>query len=376
MIAVFFFAPINNSQAQYTINKTVQEEQLIISTMDLIYNFDFEQAHKQISEVKKRFPNHPIYHFLSAMCCYWEMVPISINNSKYKIYEHHLLKTMELAQPLLSKAHTKPEAGYYMIASQSSMVVIYLKANDFSKAIAEGRKTYWSMKEGFGWTEKYPDFNFTTGLYYFYAAQYPETHPAFQPLMWFFTKGDKEKGIALLKKSAEKSLFSKTESDYFLAHVYLKYYSFPLESIKYSQKLIQRYPNNYFYMARYVEGLVLAKKYVEAKPLTDKLLKSPIDYFQIAGHLFSGLVDVGTSNLLTAKKHFEIAQKTILASDKQTNDYQAFVYWGLGMLYEKENNAKKASYYFGQLEEVAEYKLHQQETEAYKRRRKLARKND
>ncbi len=304
------------------------------------------------------------------MYCYWEMVPIAKENLKYKTYEYHLLKTLVLAEPMLNNVHTKQEASFYMLAANSSMVVIYLKAKDFSKAIGEGRKTYGFMKDGFDWADKYPDFNFSSGLYYFYAAQYPETHPVIQPVMWFFTKGNKEKGIELLKKSAEKSLFSKTESDYFLAHVYLKYFTQPLESIKYGRKLVERYPNNYFYLAKYVEALILTKKYAEAKPLIEKLLKSPTDYFQIAGHLFSGMSEAAAMNFIIAKKQFEIAHKQILTTNKQTTDYLAFVYLGLGLIHEKDNKLKNAKYYFERLEEIGEYTLHQQEVEAFKKRKR------
>ncbi|MFN0049236.1 MAG: hypothetical protein ACKVOU_08950 [Cytophagales bacterium] len=358
--------------AQYSVNRKPQDEHLIVSTMDLIYNFQFEEAQKQITEVKKRFPNHPIYHFLAAMACYWEMVPIAIENPRYKTYEYHLLKTLELSEAMLQNESTTQEATYYMMAANSSLIVSYLKAKDYGKSIAEARKTYAFMKEGFDWGEKYPDFNFSSGLYYFYAEQYPETHPIIQPLMWFFTKGDREKGIALLKKSAQNSVFSKTESDYFLAHVYLKYYNQPNESLKYAKKLIEKYPNNYFYISRYTEALVLLKKYVEAKPFAEKLLKNQIDYAQISGNLFLAMIELANNSNAAAKRRFEVAEKLSLTSKKQTADYLAFVYLGLGKIYEKENNPKKAEKYFDKLQEIGEYKIHNVELEAYKKRKKAA----
>jgi len=99
-------------------------------------------------------------------------------------------------------------------------------------------------------------------------------------------------------------------------------------------------------------------------------VKSPTDYFQIAGHLFSGMSEAAAMNFIIAKKQFEIAHKQILTTNKQTTDYLAFVYLGLGLIHEKDNKLKNAKYYFERLEEIGEYTLHQQEVEAFKKRKR------
>lgn len=339
--------------------------------MDMIYNFEFADAQKNLIEIKKRFPNHPIYHFISAMYCYWEMVPIAINHPRYKTYEYHLLKTIELSMLLLQKKVHRAEACFYLMGAHSSLIVVHSKNGDLTKAISEARKTYIYMKEGFEYAERYPDFNFSTGLYYFYAAQFPETYPAILPVMWFFTKGDKEKGVNYLKRSTKTAVFSKSESMFFLSHLYLKYFNQPSEAVKYTHVLAEKYPNNSFYIARHTEALILQHQYQEAKPLVEKLLKNPIDFFQMSGYLFSGMIEMyDNHDYAGAKKDLEKSLQIAATTKKQTADYESFAHLCLGLISEKEHNYKKAMAHFDIVDQKGEYTLHQAEVKAFKQRMK------
>ncbi len=46
IFSLLYFTFLGTIEAQYAINKNIQDEQLIVSTMNLIYNFEFDHAQK------------------------------------------------------------------------------------------------------------------------------------------------------------------------------------------------------------------------------------------------------------------------------------------------------------------------------------------
>ncbi|MDX2191487.1 MAG: hypothetical protein SFY32_16660 [Bacteroidota bacterium] len=356
MLNVIFCAlPIH---AQFSITKNEGDRELIIKVMDKIYNFEFDEAKKLLPEVKKRIPNHPIYDFLEAMNLYWQIVPISNNHPLFKDYVNHINNVLKLSEPLLKSKDHKEEAFYFLLAAHSSLTLVNVKMKDYMGAINEARSSYLYMKEGFALTNKNPEFHFSTGLYNFYAEQYPNTHPFMRPFMYFFAKGSIKFGLEELERGSKLGHFCRTESMYFLGHVNLKYLSDPHRAYPNFKALTEKYPNNLWYLCRYVETLILLHRFEEAKNYLAVLDESNLDYYKFSAHVFHGMIEqLQNNNIVHARTHFLKAIKISDESKKNVSDYKAFVYCYLGLGYEKEKNIKMAKYYIDKAEDDAEYEM-------------------
>jgi tetratricopeptide (TPR) repeat protein len=359
-----FFAITASAQISIVNNKNTDE--LINSILYHIYNLEHENARQEIFVLKKIVNDHPCVSFLEAMNLYWEAMPITAVHPKFPLYQKALSTTLQQSEKYLQFENTKLEAYFFKLAAHSSLAVAYVKAGDYYQSLLEARKTYSYMKYGFNKSDKLSEFYFTNGLYFFYAKQYPETHAYYKPFMWFFESGDELKGLDLLKKGTEQAVFTKTECYYFLAHIYLKYYSKPELSLPYSNFLIQKYPNNLFFLARNIEALIMANKLDEAVLLLPKLHSSNNEYYNFLYNILSGWYYQKKGNFEIAIKHYNAAIQYTQTYKNSKSDFLAYAHMGLSQIYYIKKNKQLFEYHLSKLEEKCEYKLHRQVLNAFK----------
>jgi hypothetical protein len=364
ILSVFF--SVNLCMAQKSMLKDTDMHKVIITGLDKMYNFEFDSAKVIYLKVKEKYPDHPAYNFLIASNLYWEM----LLNDNYKEhtdeYFELLNACLKQANKFLNKDSKDVEGIFFNLAVESSLALYYAERDENMKALSHVKKAYASMKEGFYLKEKYVEFYFSTGLYNYFVVKYPEANPIFKPFMFFFTKGDKEKGLKELEYCSQNGIFSPTESLHYLANIYLKYENKPDKALIYSSQLAQKYPDNYYFITRHTESLIATGKYKEAEIYAYKLFKTGKKPFIMRSYVFYGLLN---------EKHFKDPDKAIsyylnavkLAKEllQPTGDFLSFAYAGLARVYHQKGNTSKAIEYYKKATETAEYTSISKEAEEY-----------
>lgn len=352
---ILLFISIQYSFAQKILNDKVMAEK-INSGLDLMYNFKFDEADKFFLEVKKKYPEHPAYYFLSASNEYWRIMANNSFKERSAIYNEKLKQASLYSQKLYIKNKKDPEAIFFQLATHSAIAYYHNIKEDYFKTMAEAKETYAYMKEGFELTDQYPEFNFTTGLYNYYSVRYPETRPIVKPFMLFFTEGSIQKGLNQLEYASLNGVFTKTEALNFLVNVYLKYENKPGTALKFSNKLIEKYPENVSFQARHAEALVLSGHYKEAESYARELRKTENAYFDMAGCIFWGMIhEKGNKNLEKAKAYYLHAIKLSEKVSNPSTDYISFAYLGMGRIYNTTGNKPKALEYYKKAAKNAQY---------------------
>jgi tetratricopeptide (TPR) repeat protein len=210
--------------------------------------------------------------------------------------------------------------------------------------------------DGFKYMERNPEFYFSSGLYNYYVIRYPEDHPIVKPVVFFFKDGNREEGLRQMDVAVRKAVFTRTESAFYLARIYLKHEQRYDKAREYMASLTQKYPNNPIFLMKHIEALLLLNKFEEAQPFLERFKKRNDKFFPIAWHTFDGL---------NQEKHFKNdteAGKDYLAAlrlpydDEYTKEYHAFSYAGLARIALRAGDRKKAAAYYKKAEELAEYK--------------------
>jgi tetratricopeptide (TPR) repeat protein len=318
-------------------------KQTIIKGLDKLYNYEFKEADAFFQKVKAKYAHHPVTPLLSAVQVQWQNLPLEKNPRAVNQYMSLLEKCQALAEPMLKDPTRKAEATFFLLASHGYITLAYTYRKEPMKAANEARKAYGYMKDGFGMTERNPEFYFTSGLYNYYRIQYPETHPMVKPVVIFFENGNKKLGLSQLELAAQRSVFSRIEAAYYFMNVNLKYELNYNKAFVYADLLHDKYPNNPIYLMRYTEALVMTGKYEEAIPKINTLRKINSPVYQIAANLFDGLVAE------KSKKNDKLALEfynTVLKNEpdeRYTKDYYAMTYLGLGRIAERAGNKKRAN---------------------------------
>ncbi|MES2732434.1 MAG: tetratricopeptide repeat protein [Bacteroidota bacterium] len=341
-------------------------QRMVRQSLGKMYNFDFETSEKIVAKVHQMQPKHPVYPLIMALNLYWKNMPINEATPAFNKYQAYLEQCITLSKAMLDRNEDDPEGIFFAASAYSYMALQSSDSGNFLKAVSEARRMYGYMKQGFDLTDENPEFFLPTGVYNYYAEQYPESHPIVKPLMWFFADGDKARGLEQLKTGMKKGTFTKEEAAYRLLDIYSKHEAQPLKALEYSTWLATRYPLNLLFVARQAEMLVACGRYDAAQPYLKQLTASGKAMSQRVAEILRAVIQE------KQKKDDRVALKGYLeetnldSSQKQfIRDLYATAYAGAARVYARQGNAAKAREYYKKAQDMAESLTTMQEAKVY-----------
>ncbi len=254
---------------------------------DHVYNANVDSAMFYADSLEVLLPKHPAAPLIRAMALLWAHIP-TISDEVFMIIEQQLDSTVLLAKAIDSKLKN-PEMMFFAMAAYGLLAEYYADRNFTMKAFGEASKAYGLLKKGFDYVEEYPEYLFAIGLYNYFREKYPERHPIYTPLLWFFRSGDRELGLKQLEKASEVTFLTKVEALLYLSYIYLRYEFQPKKAQEYLSKLCFMYPNNFYAKAKYLESLANPKDFNEAsREMIHELVAHENVYYRLAGYVFQG----------------------------------------------------------------------------------------
>ncbi len=363
-LSLLFFVTPSVTQAQL-LNDPASIK-LIQSSLDHIYNYEFDDAEQIIAQVESRYPGHPVNYILDSFVLYWKYLPIKDNAVKSKEYIQKLNQCLTAINKKFGKDSKNPEAVFYTMVARGYMAMLYNYRGELMNAAGEGKKAYNALTEGLSLISKNPEFYFTAGMYNYYVEVYPEEHPMIKPVMWFFKKGDKALGLKQIDIGTKSGTITKAESCYYLARIYLKHEGRADKAVVYAQKLVDMYPDNVIYRMTHVESLILSGKYDQAMGGIAALRKNTNSFYPVSWRTFQGLIqERDEKNDVAAQKEYLLALRTPY-DDQYTKEYHAMSYAGLARIANRAGNKGKAREYYKKCLEKAEYSSTIAEAKAFK----------
>lgn len=350
--------------AQSSLSK--EDERLATNILTNIYNFKFSESKRLIKSLDSKHPKHPVTPFLKAYNLSWENFPIDKANPHFAQYNIYLNQVLTYADARLDKNKNDREGNFFKMMAFGLLALYEAESGNFVKSASYGKKSFSYIKKGFDLTDEYPAYHLTTGLYKYYAKQYPQTHPAVKPFMVFFPGGDKVVGLKHINLAVQHSPFSKVEALMYLVDIYGKYEEDYYNAWLSGKKLIDLYPNNPFFWVKYCETLISLGRFAEAELYLPKFKSRSENIYHLATDLFRGII-----NEKYYKKQ-EAAKASYLNVTRVTNydprygkDYQAFAYAGLARIALKQGDEKTAKKHYRQALKLAEYEGIRKEAKAY-----------
>lgn len=346
---------------QFLFDETAKNQ--VSKAYDKLYNEEWYLAEEILQPIYVKYKNHPVSHLIKASVIQMKNVPIESNPKALSSYLSELENCKVLAEKMLSNSNLVAEATFYLLAAHGYIAQVNHNKGDFLKAAYEGRKAYSYMKDGFELVSQNPEFNFTNGLYNFYREQYPETHGEIKPVVMFFSKGNKSKGLIELNKARTEALFTKHEAAFMLVGIYLKYINDNRKALEIARSLHKSFPRNDIFLMKYIESLIASGNINQAKLLLNQELKPKTELLKLARWLFLGQCERDNS---LAKAYFANAIK-IKAEGRYVQDYKSMAYFGLSQGFYKDNELASAKLMLKEAEKIAEYKSVKAEVDALKK---------
>lgn len=321
--------------------------------INLLYNFKFPEADREIRWLKYRFPNHPMPHFLLALAEWWKIVP----NTDVTRYDDrmvmHLDSAITLAKRLHDQKENKIEPAFFLAASYAFKGRLHSERKNWGKATFAGKNALKYLEECRGKGELSPELLFGDGIYNYYAQWIPREYPALKPILMFFPKGNKEVGIKQLEEVGTHAFYTRTEARYFLLQIYSMegQYEKAFELARYMNKT---YPDNPYFERYLCRTAFVAGRSTEAltaaQNILNKISAGKVGYEGVSGRNAAYVLAYYNfhhfRNLDSAKDYYTQA----VDFSKQTGDTKAGYYVssliGLGKIAQQRNNIEEASEYF------------------------------
>jgi len=352
----FFILSVRAFGQQHLLHQDPVMFEHIRQGLDHLYNYEFEKAQSHFWEIKKKYPAHPSYPFSQALILFTKNFPMKPSHPDYKQFDYFVHDCLKKSDAILKTDGNHPDGVFFALTANAYMALMHSFAKDYFAAISSAKKVYSYIKQGFPMKKAFPDFYYTSGLFYYYADQYPETHPMVKPLMIFFENGNRQQGLIDLNIAMLKSVYTRQEAEVLLAYVYIKYENKPAKSLEYSEKFYYNYSLNPFALSRYIEGLVFTADYDKAREMLPKLRASSIEYFKMMAEVFTGIVEEKQDKKYElAKSYYTKALQMCSSLNNKTDDAQSFCFLGLGRIAELQGDRKKGIFYYKKALDIAEY---------------------
>lgn len=209
-----------------------------------IYNIEFGQAEKTFRSILTDYPENPSGRFFLAMIDWWKIL-LDLDNESYdQMFYQKLEDVIFHCDQILKLDKKNVDALFFKGGAIGFRGRLRALRDSWLKAADDGREALPIVEYASKLDPQNQDVQLGFGIYNYYAAVIPEEFPYIKPLMIFFPKGDKEKGIAQLKKTAENGKYGKYEAQYFLMTLFFNYEKNYLEAKKYADNLTALFPKN------------------------------------------------------------------------------------------------------------------------------------
>ncbi|MEM6801367.1 MAG: tetratricopeptide repeat protein [Bacteroidota bacterium] len=241
--------------------------------LDKVYNLDFESGERVFSGLKEKYKDHPGPYFLLALNRWWQSY-ISTTPAYHAYILEQLNTSLELNKTFKEKEQLALEYTFFQYMGYAFKTRLLILQREWVSAANNGRKALKYLEKGFDFVEKAPEFYFSSGIYHYYAATYPENHSYVKPFMVFFPNGDETLGLKELHKASEAQNFTQIEALFYLGDIYLEEKkSFP-EALKLKARLAKSYPNNTWFAADYARSLIFSNQYSKSASILAELEKN------------------------------------------------------------------------------------------------------
>ena len=234
------FIYYSNSYAEITLPLEVKDK--LLNGIHDLYQLDYNKAKQNFRYVAKHYRDKPISYFYLAMV-EWIKISEDINDeTANKNFDYYINETMRIGQELYDNNKADSTDIFYYAGAMGFSARNLVKKQEWVKAYMLAKKALDLMNISI---EKDPD-NIDAylgmGMYHYFADKIPSYLKDI--LKSFDIHGDSKKGIKELQSVMDKGLFAKTEAKIILLYIYTWFEKDISKAFKYTNELIEEFPNN------------------------------------------------------------------------------------------------------------------------------------
>jgi tetratricopeptide (TPR) repeat protein len=357
LLLSFLFLPhkINAQDAKF--------DSLVSNGIKQIYNIKFPEAEKTFRRVIADYPNHPAGRFFLAMIDWWRIL-IDLDSEEHdEIFFQKLEDVIFQCDRILKKDRNNVDALFFKGGAIGFRGRLRTYRDSWLKAADDGRDALPIVERAAELNPDNVDVQLGFGIYNYYAAVIPEEYPMVKPLMLFFPKGDKKKGIEQLMNTAQNGKYAKYEAQYFLMTLYYNYENNPSKAAEFAEMLTNEFPDNPTFQRWLGRIAVKRGDYSSASEIfLDMLEKANSGYTgynykraKREAHYYIAIHHYNNSKLDSSFYHFKECEKISKQVDEEESGFLVNAVLYQGMIYDLQGKRKEAVKKYEEVLDMDEY---------------------
>lgn len=330
--------------------------------INAMYNFEFTRAHNHFNYLQKKYPWHPLPYLLKGLNYWWRIVP-NYNETQWDEEFLAYMDTTKILAERVKQNYNEVEGAFFLAAAYAFEGRLYSERREYRKAALAGSKSLKYLGECRGHETYSPELLFGDALFNYYAEWIREEYPLLRPIMMFFPKGDKKKGISQLKEVARNAFYSRTEAQYYLMRILASEENDLKGALQVSGYLNKQYPGNAYFHRYYARLLYQSARYIELERVSWEILSrvdsGQVGYESNSGRyacFFLGHVNKVRKNYEWAKMYYKRGLEFAEEAGATKRGYYYYSLLHLGMIAEKEEQPELAEDYYRRVKKLAKRK--------------------
>ncbi len=227
--------------------------------LEALYDLRFEEAEAHFQKITQHYADHPIGPFLESLTLWWTILLDLTDTSHDEAFYAAMGEVIDRSEARLAIDEHDFDAMFFKGIALGFRGRLRSNRRDWIRAAADGKRAMDYVLAVAAADSTNDDFVLGRGLYRYYAALIPERYPLVRPITLFLPPGDREGGLAELRRTATEGYYMQTEAIYFLLQIHYLYEGNFQECVRLVRWLREKYPRNAFFHT--LEGRIYARWY-------------------------------------------------------------------------------------------------------------------
>ncbi len=237
----------------------LSQQEVVSDFLQVLYAYDFTKAQDYISQLDELQLDHPLDYLMHIHYHWWMIVSGEQEPDNFNSCFNYIDSTLNYIQSLPDEFQN-PEVNFMAISALSYKFRLNMMRESQVAALRCLHKIGSYSQVIVNEHDKYPYFKLPAAIYHFAVCSAAEKYPFANVCLIMFPEADKETGKQLLESNIKsEDILIRTESLYFLMRYYLELEENYSDALKYSNVLVQCFPDNLLY--RFFQLRILNKLY-------------------------------------------------------------------------------------------------------------------
>ena len=232
-----------------TLSKSGNKEEIINNFIKegqkYSYNFELDKASKIFDSIIKTYPDDPRGYYYKSTIYLWSYLGNS-EKQNFDSFVNYSSIAIDKGKNALKQDVDNETFTYILGSIYGYRAIAFSKADQFLDMIWASQKSNSYLNDAIKINPNNYDAYMGIGLFKFALSQVPSSFKWALNMIGF--DADQVKGLKYITLTAEKGEFSKTEAEYYLAHIYSEFFMDFEKASSILKSLIKKYPSNILFL--------------------------------------------------------------------------------------------------------------------------------